>query len=67
MSVLSAPPRPLNWSRIKLMANPAAPLNPPAAPRVYLEQGGYRKCSFAEWVKRQPELHHLAHHLTLDT
>ncbi|GFR48167.1 hypothetical protein Agub_g10003 [Astrephomene gubernaculifera] len=35
--------------------------------RCYLDHGAFRRCSFADWVRQQPELHHLANHLTLDT
>ncbi|GLI60364.1 hypothetical protein VaNZ11_002488 [Volvox africanus] len=34
--------------------------------RCYLEQGGEKRTSFGHWVHEQPELRHLANHLTLE-
>ncbi|KAG2430310.1 hypothetical protein HYH02_013787 [Chlamydomonas schloesseri] len=34
--------------------------------RCFLDHSAYKLCGFADWVAQQPELHHLANHLTLD-
>ncbi|KAG2424596.1 hypothetical protein HXX76_014323 [Chlamydomonas incerta] len=49
-------------------ANPggAALAVAPLGPHCFLDHSAYKLGGFADWVAQQPELHHLANHLTLD-